>query len=61
VYLGTYDLTAGARVQVSNIVDPQTDDPLPSNPGDGTIDIAYDSIGFISTNGTNHTCGNAYG
>ncbi len=51
VYLPTTTLSTGARVQLSNT----------ANGGDGTTDIAFDAIAFISaTSGTTHNCGDPH-
>ncbi|MFC4587109.1 carbohydrate-binding protein [Sphaerisporangium corydalis] len=47
VYLGNYDLYPGARVQLNNLGDGQSD---------GTVDIAFDAMAFIPIQGTGHQC-----
>jgi hypothetical protein len=50
VYLGTYQLFPGARVQLSNMVTGQ----------DGTVDVGYDAIAFAPISSGGHGCQDLY-
>ena len=54
VYLGNWLLHRGARVAINNLADP-------SESADGTVDIAFDAMAFVPTNGVsgNH-CEDSY-
>jgi hypothetical protein len=47
IYLGSYDLYPGARVQLNNIGDGLSN---------GTVDIAFGAMAFIPIQGAGHQC-----